>query len=132
MEQQSTLVLLGLNTQQATSEAEVLEFVNRITPVLERAIGSSNHVFIMFDKNVPEDVCDFVMHHPPLSSRIPYSFVLTDEDLPAMTRIQKHFKDKNGSVLLLVTNDKKALAIGIVARMKELISPTLFLDIVTL
>lgn len=117
MEQQSTLVLLGVNAQPEVYDKMVIHYVARIIPIIEHKVRDAyGDVFVIIDKSIHRDFYDML---PLISTgRRKYQFVeLQDPDKKTFERIREHFKMFPGSILLLFSeksiSDKLAVIIGI-------------------
>lgn len=134
MKSQSTLVLLGLNTQKEVQEETVRDLIVRLTPTIERSVRSlTNHVFVMLDQTIPKGLADTIRNNFPKTPFVSHEFVdnLNEGQKETLPRVYAHFDRHPQSVLMLITERSAGRKTGIAGHIREATSPK-FLDIITI
>ncbi len=131
MERQSTLILLGINTQLELYEKMVINYITRIVPIIERSAREiDGDIFVMIDETVPEDFSDMLTLVSTAKRK--YQFVQEESGEKTLQRVRGHFTEFPGSILVLLTEKDTAVTLGAKINMQEAAAPKLFLDVIEL
>lgn len=131
MEKQSTLILLGINTQLEFYDVMVINYITRIVPVIERSARDiDGDIFVMIDDTVPEDFSDMLTLVSTAKRK--YQFVHEESDRTTLQKVRGHFTEFPGSILVLLIEKNTAVTLGAKINMQEAAAPKLFLDVIEL
>ena len=132
MNSQSTLVLLGLNTQKEVEESTIIDFMVRLTPIVERTVKLiTNHMFVMLDPTISKGLADTIRENFPETPSVSHQFVDSTDEKDTLGRVDSHFKEHPGSVLMVITEKSAGRKTEMAGCIREATSPK-FLDIVSL
>lgn len=132
MNSQSTLVLLGLDTQKEVREEIVRDFIVRLTPTIERYVRPlTNHVFVIIDQTIPKGLADIIRKNFPNSPSVSHEFVDSPDEKDTLRRVDSYFEKHPGSVLMVITERSAGRKTGMAGYIREATNPK-FLDIVTI
>ncbi|MEZ4103399.1 MAG: hypothetical protein R3B55_02500 [Candidatus Paceibacterota bacterium] len=136
MENQSTLVLLGIDTQIEVSdscEKMVVEYITRIIPVIERSIRErSGDNFIIIDDSIPNDFSD-VLTFVSIPTKKRYEFIQPEKPGQAiLKKIREHFTKFPGSTLIILADKNIAEKVGFKVNIQEAANPKMLLNVITL